>query len=94
MMARVIDDSGTKESLDKWLTWLDGDPNRCKCDYGVRGMAEMGKGWARITTHPQCPIHALCQGYTKESEAEYKKTHPWSIGRWCPVHKNKGCPSG
>ena len=86
-----------KASLVRWLTWLDGDPNLCKCDHAWKGTGsphgmQMGKGWVRMTTHPKCPVHALCQGYTRAIEAAYKKDHPWSIGRWCPVHKNKGCP--
>lgn len=97
-MSRLVGSEGTRESLDKWLTYLDGDPNRCKCDYSWKGQGrfngiDMGKGWSRMTTHPSCPIHALCQGYTAASEAAYRKTHPWATtGRWCPVHKNKGCP--
>ena len=94
-MSRVIDGcEWTKESLDKWLTWLDGDPEWCKCDYGVRSDHTYGKGWVRITTHPKCPEHALCHGYTTAVVAAYKREHPWStVGPWCPVHKNKGCPT-
>ena len=95
-MARVLDGSGTQESLEANLARI--GISDCKCDHAVRGLGtlhgiNMGKGWVRITTHPACPVHALCQGYTKEAEAEYRRTRPWSIGRWCPVHKNRGCPT-
>lgn len=94
-VARVLDDSGTQEDLVRHLGTRGRD---CKCDYAVRSLGRvdginMGKGWVRMTTHPACPEHALCQGYTKASEAAYTRDHPWSIGRWCPVHKNRGCPS-
>lgn len=34
----------------------------CKCDYAWRGLGRlhginMGNGWVRITTHPDCPTH-------------------------------------
>ena len=67
--------------------------DRCKCDHGYLSLGKMhginmGKGWVRTGTHPLCPVHALCQHYTKAVRAER-----WN-GRWlyCNVHKTKDCP--
>ncbi len=53
---------GQNADLDKWLTFLDGIS--CKCQYAWRSMGRlhgigMGKGWVRITTHPNCPEHGI-----------------------------------
>lgn len=65
---------------------------RCKCELEIRSMGRlhgvnMGEGWVRITTHPECPVHALCQGYTKARRAQTER------GRYlyCPVHRTKDC---
>lgn len=69
-------------------------PDRCGyCEYAVKSLGvwdgiNMGKGLVRLTTHPECPEHALCQRYTKE----YRATQ-WN-GEWlyCNVHRTKNCP--
>lgn len=45
------------ESLEKWLKFLHGDPELCKCDYKIENSRDYGKGWVRVTTHPSCPVH-------------------------------------
>lgn len=61
--------------------------------YGSLQGVQMGRGPVRLSTHPDCPTHAKCQHYTAEAEREYKRTHPWATtGRYCPIHKTKGCP--
>lgn len=50
------------DSLTRNLTWLYGDPKRCKCEHSMESLGivdriNMGKGWVRTTTHPDCPEH-------------------------------------
>ena len=66
----------------------------CKCSHDVVSLGfqdgiNMGRGRVRTGTHPHCPVHALCQHYTKDARAER------SNGRWlwCNVHGSKDCPS-
>lgn len=81
---------GHDESLDRWMTYL--ETLTCKCDYSYIGLGrlhgmDMGKGWVRITTHPACPHHSLCQGYTADVRAKR-----WNGKHlYCPVHRTKGC---
>jgi hypothetical protein len=61
---------GESESMERHLDWLYG-PNGCypgntpcKCDHAYQGLGrlhgiDMGKGWVRTTTHPECPHHGL-----------------------------------
>ena len=84
-----------RESLKRNLLWLYGDENRCKCDSGYRSLGalngiQMGKGWVRLNTHPKCPEHALCQGYTAEVRA--KERNGQSL--YCNVHRTRNCPDG
>lgn len=63
---------GQNESLDRWLDYLFKGEPMSKCDYAYRGLGrqdhiDMGKGWVRITTHPDCPQHGT------KAEAERKK---------------------
>lgn len=81
---------GQDESLDKWMKFL--GALDCLCDFSWIGMGrlhgiDMGKGWVRITTHPKCPQHALCRGYTAGVRAKRDN------GRYlnCPVHRTKNC---
>ena len=69
-------------------------PERCKCEHGIRtlgriGGTNMGTGRVRLTTHPTCPEHALCQGYTAAVRAK-----EWN-GEWlyCNVHAKRDCPA-
>ena len=66
----------------------------CLCAFEVRSLGvladiHMGHAPVRIGTHPRCPVHALCQHYTKQVRAER------SNGAWlyCNVHRTKDCPS-
>lgn len=66
----------------------------CLCEHGIRSLGAingilMGKGRVRLTTHPKCPEHALCQGYTATVRAK-----EWN-GQWlyCNVHATKDCPA-
>lgn len=68
------------------------DFGQCKCEHAIQSLGvlykiNMGKGWVRTTTHPECPEHALCQGYTAEVRAGRRN------GRWlnCCVHGTKDC---
>jgi hypothetical protein len=80
------------ESLQEWLAWL--HPGvKCKCTYDYKSLGllhgvSMGKGWLRMSTHPQCPVHSLCQGYTKAVRA----ARPVWSNPWCPKHKTRDCP--
>lgn len=52
---------GQDESLDRWMRHVYGDL-KCRCDFAYKGLGrlhgvDMGKGWVRITTHPDCPHH-------------------------------------
>lgn len=62
-----------KQSLERHLHWLYGPGGvysqgpgatfgKCRCDHGWRSLGRanginMGKGWVRLTTHPDCPHH-------------------------------------
>ena len=66
----------------------------CPCDYAVISLGridgiDMGRGRRRVTTHPKCPDHALCQGYTATVRAK-----EWN-GEWlyCNVHARRDCPA-
>lgn len=69
--------TGTQESLERHLAWLYPDPSKpCLCDsgwvsYGTLHGVNMGKGWARTSTHPDCYHHG-----TKAQET-YKRTGQW-----------------
>lgn len=65
----------------------------CLCDMAVRGLGvlygiNMGKGLVRVSTHPECPVHALCRHYTKPVRA-LRSNGAWL---WCNVHGKKDCP--
>jgi hypothetical protein len=82
------------ESLKRHMEWLYPDPKKpCLCESAWVSMGRfnginMGHGWARTTTHPKCPHHALCQSYTAKVRAK-----EWN-GQWlyCNVHRRKDCP--
>jgi hypothetical protein len=79
----------TAESLKRHKEWL--DLTKCKCDYVYKiesPRIDSFGGWLRMTTHPKCPEHALCQGYTFKVRAK-----EWN-GEWlyCNVHGRKNCP--
>lgn len=68
------------------------DFSPCKCEHAYKGLGildgtKMGKGWLRVTTHPLCPEHALCQGYTAKVRAK-----EWNGEMlYCNVHGRKNC---
>ena len=70
------------------------DAADCKCEHDILSLGiwdgvNMGKGRVRTTTHPLCPVHALCLHYTKSARAAR------SNGRWlwCNVHGKGDCPA-
>jgi hypothetical protein len=50
---------------------------------------DMGKGRVRLSTHPRCPVHALCLHYTKQVRAEQSN----GSYLYCNVHATKDCPA-
>lgn len=58
-------------SLKRHLEWLygkggvyGGDGSPCRCEHawkplGRDGSVNMGSGWVRTTTHPNCPHHPI-----------------------------------
>lgn len=64
----------------------------CKCTFGMAPGGRlygvnMGPSMARLSTHPRCPIHALCQGYTKA----YRAAQPSWSKPYCPAHATRNC---
>ncbi len=64
---------GQNVDNDKHMDWLFGDSGlpMCKCAHAIRSLGRqdginMGKGWVRITTHPECAHHGT------KAEAERK----------------------
>lgn len=68
---------GTPESLDRHYAWL--YPNKarpCRCEHAYRslgrdGRINMGKGWVRVTTHPDCYHHGTA------AQKVFKETKRW-----------------
>lgn len=87
---------GNPESLARWMEWLYGDqPESCRCDSAWKSLGrlhgvDMGKGWVRMNTHPDCLHHAKCRGFTDTIRA--KGPSWWGRHLYCPVHKTKNCP--
>lgn len=65
------------ESLKKHMAWLYPNPNKpCRCEHAYKGMGKlhgmnMGKGWVRLTTHPDCYHHGT------KAQRIYKETGRW-----------------
>lgn len=56
------DDGETTNSLERHLMWLYGSTTRCRCEHALVSAGRvdrinMGRMWARTTTHPNCPEH-------------------------------------
>jgi hypothetical protein len=56
------------EALERHMKWLYPDPAKpCICAHDYRGLGRlygvtMGKGWVRMTTHPECLHHGTGPG--------------------------------
>jgi hypothetical protein len=86
--------SSSDESLSKHKDWLYGDqPEPCRCDHawvsqGRFMNVNMGMGWSRMNTHPDCLHHAKCHGFTDTLRA----SGPSWWTPYCPVHRTNNCP--
>ena len=69
-------------SEEQHRRWLFGDVP-CRCDHAIRPLGvlhdlQMGDGWVRITTHPDCPWHGT------KAQRIFKQT-----GRWPDPRKDE-----
>jgi hypothetical protein len=68
---------GSPESLRRYLRWLYPNPLKpCRCEHAYIGLGmlqgiNMGKGWVRTTTHPDCHHHGTA------AQKVYKATGHW-----------------
>lgn len=68
--------------------------DECLCEFDFRSLGKlhgisMGQGRVRTATHPKCPVHSLCQHYTRQIRDAARN------GRYlyCNVHAKRDCPS-
>jgi len=72
---RVAPDS--LEALEQWNNFLYPDPAKpCICLSDYKGLGrfygvDMGKGWVRVTTHPDCLHHG-----TQAERERWERHHP------------------
>jgi len=73
---------GPDETEQAHRDWLFGSVP-CRCDHAIRPLGvlhdlQMGEGWVRITTHPDCPWHGT------KAQRIFKQT-----GRWPDPRKDE-----
>jgi hypothetical protein len=72
-----LTEPGSPEDLKRHLAWLYPNPQKpCRCEHGYGSMGslmgmQMGKGWSRTTTHPNCVHHGT------KAQQIFKKTGRW-----------------
>lgn len=65
-------EGGTPQDLKDWMAYLKIQDCTCRLEWKSLGRLDrinMGKGWVRMTTEPECPDHGT------KAQAAWEKAH-------------------